>query len=454
MNCRYYREIISAISTPLGNGAISVVRVSGDNLQSFSEAIFRKKIPNKKPTLANIYDEDNIIDNVLVLFFHAPHSYTGEDVIEIHGHGGLVVTHMILDLCLRAGARLAEPGEFTLRAYYNNKVDLTQIEAISDIINAQSEAMVKAAAKNINGSFSNLIKNIREQLIHVRTHTEAFIDFPEEEITFPEKKLLNSLSTIENDLTHILRQSNNNNILNHGPRIVLTGYVNAGKSSILNALLKKDRSIVSNIAGTTRNTIEENLVLESTPVLLIDTAGINDEATNEIEKIGIEKTWKEISQADITLLVLDVTCYPAISHHKYADILKNENSIVILNKIDLLTDHEISSIENELTQLTAKTNIIRVCAITGYGIEELKQVLKNNISQKKLMDCTLYINKRHEKHIDTALQHLQLAKKSVHHLEIFAEELRLTAKSLEEIIGFFSDDDLLTEIFSQFCIGK
>ncbi|WP_092485159.1 tRNA uridine-5-carboxymethylaminomethyl(34) synthesis GTPase MnmE [Candidatus Ichthyocystis hellenicum] len=454
MKCSYYREIISAISTPLGNGAISVVRVSGDNLQSFSEVLFRKKIPHREPTLARIYDGANIIDNVLVLFFNAPHSYTGEDVIEIHGHGGLVVTHMILDLCLRLGARLAEPGEFTLRSYYNNKVDLTQVEAISDIINAQSEAMVKAAAKNINGFFANLVKNIRDQLIYVRTHTEAFIDFPEEEIPFPEEKLINSLCIIEEDLNHILKQNNNNNILNLGPRIVLTGYVNAGKSSILNALLKKDRSIVSDIAGTTRDTIEENLILESMPISLIDTAGINDKVTNDIEKIGIERSWREISQAHIILLVLDVTCSPIKSYHKYAEVVTNENTIVVLNKIDLLSDHEVSSIENELIQLAADVPIIRVCAITRHGIEKLRHALKNDITQKKLMDCTLYINKRHEKHIDKALHHIRLAKESVHHLEIFAEELRLATKNLEEIIGFFSDDDLLTEIFSQFCIGK
>ncbi|WP_092403094.1 MULTISPECIES: tRNA uridine-5-carboxymethylaminomethyl(34) synthesis GTPase MnmE [Candidatus Ichthyocystis] len=451
----YYHDTIAAISTPHGSGAISIVRVSGDNLGLLSDTLFKKRIPVRKPVTAHVYDEDNIIDSVIVLFFRAPHSYTGEDIIEIHCHGGLIVTHMVLDVCLRAGSRLADPGEFTLRSYYNNKMDLAQAEAISDIINAQSEAMVRAAAKNIAGLFTQLIKNIKEQLIYVRTYTEALIDFPEEDITFPEAetKLLSCVTKIEADVMHIVEQTGNNNILNSGPRVVIIGNVNAGKSSLINAILRTNRSIVSNIAGTTRDTIEERLTLGSNTISLIDTAGLNENSTDAIEQMGIEKSFQEIAKAHIILVVIDITDSPVEACISLMDKLSDKNIIIVLNKVDRLCDTEIELVVGALTKVTNFT-IVTVSTIDCRGLKKLRCEIQKNLSEKRLMDCTLYINKRHESNIYKALSHITSAKNEIHRLEIFADELRLATKSLEEIIGTVSDDHILTEIFSKFCIGK
>lgn len=452
MSKDYLSDIISAISTPIGNGAVSIVRVSAEqNLDTFILALLNDSVPPCKPVLRTVHDKKTgeAIDRAFVLFFPAPHSYTGENVLEIHGHGGIVVTQMILDQCLQQGARLADPGEFTLRAYYNQKIDLAQAEAIGDIIHAESEMMVKASIKGIKGVFTRVIEKIKTQLVTIRWQLEAWIHFPEDMIPLQEQETENQINMILRELDHIIRQSSHTALINRGARVVLAGPVNAGKSSLLNCLTQKNRSIVSPIRGTTRDTIEEKFFFDRIPVFLIDTAGLDGNSTDPIERIGIEKSWEEIDKADLILYLIDSSKEDLDYDKSILEKMTSQKKvIVVLSKIDL------SNPKTEKNTPIELKNAIQISTVTTQGIDLLKDTITDMLCPQKVFSDILYANTRQVKKIRDASQHLQEAQKNLSLPEICAEELKWATQDLDEIIGTISNEDILNEIFSHLCLGK
>ncbi len=454
---------IAAIATAPGRGGIGVVRISGKGLMPLARAVCRLAGRDLTPRHATYLDfvqaDGSTIDRGLAIFFRAPHSYTGEEVLELQGHGGPVVMQMLLNRCLEAGReiglRLAHPGEFTFRAFQNDKLDLAQAEAVSDLIEASTEAAAKLATQSLSGAFSQAIGALVEQVIHLRMLVEATLDFPEEEIEFLEQSnARGQLQAIRDTLDHVLRQAGQGALLRTGLKVVLAGQPNVGKSSLLNALAGADVAIVTAIAGTTRDKITETIHVEGIPINVIDTAGIRDDADagDEVERIGISRTWAAVESADLVLHILDASRGPTRADEEIAARLPARLPLLrIWNKIDLSGHQPAIESSDEVTNLY-------LSASAGSGMDLLRRELLRIAGWQQTGESIYLARERHLQALQAAREHLavaaQLAEQRDSALDLFAEELRLAQEQLNSITGAFTSDDLLGVIFSRFCIGK
>jgi tRNA modification GTPase len=452
---------IAAIATAPGRGGIGVVRASGKDLSALTAALFPGVA--LKPRHATYLDftgaDGAVIDQGLALLFNGPHSYTGEDVLELQGHGGPVVLQMLLARVLEAGReaglRLAEPGEFTRRAYLNDKLDLAQAEAVADLIDASTEAAAKSATQSLSGAFSKTIHNLVEQTINLRMLVEATLDFPEEEIDFLEKSdARGQLSVIVDSLDKVFKQAAQGALLREGLNVVLVGQPNVGKSSLLNALAGADIAIVTPIAGTTRDKVRETIQIEGIPLHIIDTAGIRglDEEIDQVERIGIERTWGEVVKADVILHLLDAGYGPTGADEAIVAAFPDGVPVLrIWNKIDL-SGHKAG-----VDEAPDAINVY-LSAHEHIGIDLLRDELLRIAGWQQTGESLYLARERHLIALRAAREHLALAgahaAQTDQSLDLFAEELRLAQAELSSITGAFSSDDLLGVIFGRFCIGK
>ena len=452
---------IAAIATAPGRGGIGVVRISGKDLSALAAALFPQNVlrPRHAHFLPFNNDDGSLIDQGIVLMFKAPHSYTGEDVLELQGHGGPVVMQLLLARVLRAGAklgvRLAEPGEFTRRAFLNDKLDLAQAEAVADLIDAATEAAAKSASLSLAGQFSHIIATLVEQVTSLRMLVEATLDFPEEEIDFLQKSdALGQLQAILDSVRKVFTQAAQGALLRDGLNVVLAGQPNVGKSSLLNALAGADVAIVTPIAGTTRDKVIETIQIEGIPLNLIDTAGIRSlgDTGDEVERIGIERTWQEVVKADVILHLLDASLGPTRFDDAIVERFPDGVPVIrIWNKID------ISGHRPGVDVLPDAIHIY-MSAQERTGIELLRAELLRLAGWQQTGESLYLARERHLIALRAAFEHLQRAgmhaEQNDQALDLFAEELRLAQERLSSITGEFSSDDLLGVIFSRFCIGK
>ena len=481
------RDLIVAIATAPGRGAVGMVRVSGPDLKALVTALFfdsttgalpsvheasRTTSPGAssasfalKPRHAHYLSfraaDGSVIDHGLALYFPGPQSYTGEDVLELQGHGGPVVMKMLLDRVLEVGAqlakvdarvhlRLAKPGEFTERAFLNDKLDLAQAEAVADLIDASTMQAARLASRSMEGVFSKEISALVEQLIDLRMLVEATLDFPEEEIDFLQaSNALGRLHATQEQLDAVLAQAKQGRLMRDGLKVVLVGEPNVGKSSLLNALAGEEVAIVTPIAGTTRDRIAQAIQIEGVPITVIDTAGLRDTA-DEVERMGIARTWAEIAKADVVLHLQDArdSAGARLSAEILERLPQGVPRLVLRNKIDLLdAAPSLNSLE-----------VIALSAKTGAGISQLRQRLLELAGWQPAGESGFIARERHLIALRAAQEHLAMARRhaeqNAEHLELFAEELRLAQHQLSEITGEFTPDDLLGVIFSRFCIGK
>ncbi|WP_312519600.1 tRNA uridine-5-carboxymethylaminomethyl(34) synthesis GTPase MnmE [Massilia sp.] len=453
---------IAAIATAQGRGGIGVVRASGKSLGALIDALFPgvTLAPRHATYLPFKAANGDTIDEGLALYFKGPHSYTGEDVLELQGHGGPVVLQMLLARVLEAGAasglRLAEPGEFTRRAFLNDKLDLAQAEAVADLIDASTEAAAKSASQSLSGAFSQVVHKLVDQTINLRMLVEATLDFPEEEIDFLEKSnARGQLAGIVEALAAVFRQAAQGALLREGLNVVLVGQPNVGKSSLLNALAGSEVAIVTPIAGTTRDKVSETIQIEGIPLNIIDTAGIrpaDDEGVDVVERIGIERTWGEVGKADVILHLLDANLGPSAADEAIVAAFPAGVPVVrIWNKIDL-SGHKPSKDESlDAVHLYLSAN-------EGLGIDLLRAELLRIAGWQQTGESLYLARERHLIALRAAREHLDMAGRHAaqddQSLDLFAEELRLAQDQLSSITGQFTPDDLLGVIFSRFCIGK
>ncbi len=448
---------IAAISTSPGIGGIGIIRISGDNAFEILDKIFvtsNKEIKGYTMKYGKIVENENIIDEVLVSYFIAPNSYTRENVCEINSHGGIIVMKKILELCLKNGANLAEPGEFTKRAFLNGRIDLVQAEAVIDIINSKTEKEAKASVEQLQGSLSLEIKNIRKDLISMMADIEASIDYPEydvEEVT--NNRVIKTLEDLKEKLIFLEKSFDNGKILKEGIKTAIIGRPNAGKSSLLNILLNEERAIVTNIEGTTRDTIEEYISINGIPLKIIDTAGIR-EANDEVEKIGVEKAKKIAKESDIIIGIFDISKMLNSEDEEIIDILKNKNSIILLNKVDLNKENIDFKKLKEINK-----PIIKISTITKFGIKDLYNKIEELIETKEITTDNEIIvtNTRHKNLIIKAIESLNKSLETIENdmpIDIIVVYIKDILESLGEITGETVTEDIITEIFSKFCLGK
>ncbi|TDP82917.1 tRNA modification GTPase trmE [Aquabacterium commune] len=471
---------IVAVATASGRGAVGIVRVSGRGLLPLARALCGRELVPRMASYGPFRDgRGEALDQGLALYFPGPHSYTGEDVLELQGHGGPVVMQLLLARCLEAaaevdattgrarlpGLRLAEPGEFTQRAFLNDKIDLAQAEAIADLIDASTEAAARSATRSLGGAFSREIDALREQIVQLRMLVEATLDFPEEEIDFLEKaNARGRLDRLQATLDGVLGQARQGALLREGLQVVLAGQPNAGKSSLLNALAGAELAIVTPIAGTTRDKVSETLQIEGVPLHIIDTAGLraDHEASDEVERIGMARSWQAIAQADAVLFLHDLTRVhePAYAQAD-ADIAARLPSpgqgatvLHIFNKADVGMDVDADA----LAQPQPPGEVLTLSARTGEGLQALRQTLLRQAGWQAAQEGVFIARQRHVQALNAAREHLSLAQAHAAQrdgaLDLLAEELRLAHNALGRITGAFSADDLLGEIFTRFCIGK
>ncbi|MEN9482057.1 MAG: hypothetical protein RLZZ298_3452 [Pseudomonadota bacterium] len=445
-------DTIAAIATAPGRGGVGVIRVSGSNLLPFSLALTGKTPKPRYATLAEFKGADSVaVDSGILLFFPGPNSFTGEDVLELQGHGGPVVMNMLLARCLDLGARLAEPGEFSRRAFLNGKIDLAQAEAVADLIDAATASAARSAVRSLQGEFSKAIDGLTEELINLRMLVEATLDFPEEDIDFLKAAdAFGRLARLQLKLAEIFDRASQGKLLQSGLHVVLAGQPNVGKSSLLNRLAGDDLAIVTAIAGTTRDALRSTIQIEGIPLHIIDTAGLR-ETDDEVEKIGIERSWKEIERADVVLLLVDARSGVSNTDREIlARLPERLKRINVYNKIDL-AGNEAERHDD------ADGTAISLSARSGAGIELLRQELLK-IAGWHQTDDVFIARERHLRALASAQSHIaaarQVAESVLPALELFAEELRLAQQALGEITGTFTADDLLGVIFSRFCIGK
>lgn len=443
MNCF---DTISAIATPPGEGAIAIVRLSGKECLNIMERIYSgpiRKYASHTVHLGKILDrEKGIIDSVLVVVMKAPRSYSGEDMVEIHCHGGHLIAKKILKRLLECGSKAAAPGEFTLRAFLNKKMDLTQAEAVQNLISAKSEEALKAAAMQLEGKLSSHIQNLQKELVDLASSLEALIDFPEDGIEIRDSLCL-SLEKSISKMERLLETFAKSGPLFDGISVCITGPVNAGKSTLMNLLAEKEKSIVTSLPGTTRDCIEETISLGGLHLKLIDTAGIR-QSEEEIEKEGIKRALKALKEADLAILVLDASRPLNGDDLEILSIAPKEKSVLVWNKIDIKEPQEKVDFPHTAS-ISAKENI---------GLDDLKLVLerlleKNSISKEE----TLITSLRHKESLEKALLHLKRVKRDTP-FEIAMEDIKAALLDLSSIIGFNVSEEILSSIFSKFCIGK
>ena len=451
------KETIVAQATPIGRGGVGILRVSGPLSSLVAQEVLGKEL---KPRIANYLpfkDKDGtVLDQGIALFFKAPNSFTGEDVLELQGHGGQVILDILLKRILDIkGVRIARAGEFSEQAFLNDKLDLAQAEAIADLIDATSEQAARSALKSLQGEFSNKINHLVDSVIYLRTYVEAAIDFPDEEIDFlADGKIEGHLNDIIRQLSQVRQEAKQGAILREGMKVVIAGRPNAGKSSLLNALAGREAAIVTDIAGTTRDVLREHIHIDGMPLHIIDTAGLRD-ASDEVERIGIQRAWNEIEQADHVLLMIDSTEQKADDFKtEWADFLaklpKNIPVTVIRNKVDLSGETEGLEEEGGFT-------LIRLSAQTKVGVDLLREHLKKSMGYQSTTEGGFLARRRHLQALEEASEHLERGHVQLTQFmagELLAEELRMVQNALSEITGQFTSDDLLGNIFSSFCIGK
>ena len=443
-------DTIAAVSTPPGEGAIALVRVSGANAIQIADKIFRgKELPSRFAShvqhLGEIFSaDDQLIDQVVLSIHRAPASYTGEDLVEVSCHGGTLVSAKVLETCLRAGARAARPGEFTERAFLNGKMDLTQAEAVIDLIRARTDLALRSATEQLEGRLGDQIRKIRDELIALLAHINASIDFPEEGIAPDEgERLCARLDSVREEIAALLATADQGRVLREGVRVVIYGATNAGKSSLLNRLLGYDRVIVSDTHGTTRDTIEETVNLDGVPIRLLDTAGLRA-SESELESEGIARTEKSLQLADLRLHIADRSV-PKPAH--FEGRAGEANEIVVLNKRDLPEDKDWKN-------FTA----LRISCLTGEGLPQLQKEILKRIRQQNLRpESAVAINTRHRDCLRRALESCDRARTALSQQvssEYVAIDLDMALRAVGEVIGVVDVEQILDSVFSQFCIGK
>ena len=444
-------ETIAAIATPSGNGGVGIIRISGSRLLSLAAHIVKKELPPRNAIYSTFVDSDgHVIDSGIALYFPAPHSYTGEDVLELQAHGGAVVLDMLLKRVLALGARLARAGEFTERAFLNNKIDLAQAEAVADLINSSTEQSVRSAQKSMQGVFSTKIHELVEELTHLRIYVEAAIDFVDEDIDFLNDGVIERrLDNLRLRLEDIQATAQQGQLLRDGMTLVLAGKPNAGKSSLLNALAGHDAAIVTDIAGTTRDVLRERIQLDGMPLHIIDTAGLH-EADNVVEQEGIRRARAEMAKADKIVLLIDVREPESETEALLATLPIDVDIIRVYNKIDLV--QRLPAIES-----TQNGTVCYISIKQQLGLDLLTTHLKQSIGFNSSVENVFIARRRHLEALNTAHEFvLQAISQLASSLagELVAEDLRHAQQALAEITGEFTSDDLLGKIFSSFCIGK
>lgn len=454
-------ETIAAIATPPGEGGIGIIRISGEESKNILDKIFvpvnKSSLENRKLAYGNIVDpsSEKIIDEVLCVYMKAPKTYTAEDVVEINCHGGMVPLRKTLELVLNHGARMAEPGEFTKRAFLNGRLDLTQAEAVIDVIKAKTDRTFDVAMDQLEGVFSKRIREIRKKMVDILVNITVNIDYPDEDIEqITYDKLEKDLEEVRNELAQLLSSADTGRIIQEGLNVAIIGKPNVGKSSLMNSLLKEARAIVTEIPGTTRDTIEEHLSVRGIPVRLTDTAGIR-ETTDIVEKMGIEKSKKSFNNADMVIFILDSSRELSDEDREIMELIDQEKSLVVLNKIDLNRVLELADIEKMLPHAV----IIETSMETQEGIDLVEEKIEEkvyggNVSQSNSLMVTNVRHKnileRAEKSISDAIHMVQMMEA----LEFIEIDVNSCYESLGEIIGETVQDDIINEVFARFCLGK
>ncbi|MDH3948635.1 MAG: tRNA uridine-5-carboxymethylaminomethyl(34) synthesis GTPase MnmE [Gammaproteobacteria bacterium] len=445
-------DTIAALATPAGRGGVGIIRISGPAAAEIALNILGKLPAPRRAEYLAFYDLDGrVIDSGLALYFPNPHSFTGEDVLELQGHGGPVVLDLLLQQILQLGARLARPGEFSERAFLNDKIDLAQAEAIADLIEAGSEQAARSAMQSLQGVFSDWVHATVEALTELRMFVEAAIDFPEEEIDFlADERVTEKLKFLLNDIEQVIDTAHQGQLLREGMRIVLAGQPNTGKSSLLNALAGRETAIVTEVPGTTRDVLKEEINIDGMPLHIIDTAGLR-ESGDVVEQEGIRRTWQEIEQADCILLLLDDRTGFSDKEQQILDQLPHRLPVTrVFNKIDL-TGAQVELLEDE------NGVKVKLSAKNGQGIDLLRDHLKTQVGYHGTSDGLFMARRRHLDALERARLHIEKGYQQLqthHAAELLAEELRLAQQALGEITGEVSSDELLGRIFTSFCIGK
>lgn len=452
---------IASISTAPGIGGIGIIRMSGEKCFEILSKIFYPKNPYKIEEIKGytikygyIKENEKIIDEVLVSFFKAPHSYTAENMCEINSHGGIVVMREILDICLKNGAELAQPGEFTKRAFLNGRMDLSQAEAVIDIINAKSNREAKEGIKQLEGFLTQEINKIKQRILDIMTNIEVSIDYPEYDVEeMQENEIKDKLTNIKEELEKLEKSFDNGKIIKEGIKTAIIGRPNAGKSSLLNAILKEDRAIVTEYEGTTRDTIEEFVNINGIPLKLIDTAGIRN-TENAVEKIGIEKSKKIAKEADLSLVIIDGSKPLEKEDIEILKIVNPNKTIIILNKIDLGL-----IIKDENEELKDFKNKVEISALNKEGINELYNKITQmfNLNQINLDNEIIITNERHKNIIKKAINNVEKAIDSLNNnmsVDIVAISIKEVLSNLGEITGDEASEEIINEIFARFCLGK
>ncbi|MSQ53991.1 MAG: tRNA uridine-5-carboxymethylaminomethyl(34) synthesis GTPase MnmE [Betaproteobacteria bacterium] len=442
-------DTIAAVATPPGRGGVGIVRVSGPLALRVAKALIGRQPAPRMAAYCDARDAGGeVIDRGLALWFPAPHSYTGEDVFEFQGHGGPAVTGEVLRACLAAGARPAEAGEFTRRAFLNDKLDLAQAEAVADLIDASSAEAARLAMRSLSGEFSAAIEALVRGLIELRALTEAMLDFPEEEVdALHADDARGRLARIRSQLDEVLRQSRQGSLLREGIRVVIAGRPNVGKSSLLNRLAGEERAIVTAIPGTTRDALREAIQIQGVPIHVVDTAGLRI-TEDAIEREGIARAWREVEAADLVLAVFEADC--GIGPEDEAilrELPATARRLHVFNKVDLLATRKAQPASGEDAE-------IQISAKTGEGMDLLRQAIVEAAGWQTGSESMFLARARHLAAVAAAAGHLEAAAQVERRWELYAEELRLAQAALSSITGEFSADDLLGEIFSRFCIGK
>lgn len=442
------RDTIAACATPPGRGGVGIIRISGPSVKTIANQLLGD-LPTPRMAAHRLFldDQGRAIDDGLALYFPGPNSFTGEDVLELQGHGGPVVIDMLLERVFTAGARPARPGEFSERAYLNDKLDLAQAEAIADLIDSNTQQAARSALRSLQGEFSQRIQSLAEKMVELRVYVEAALDFPDEEIDFlADESVQGRLSAIEINLDQIFDEARQGSLLREGMNLVLAGKPNAGKSSLLNALSGREAAIVTHIPGTTRDVLKESIHIDGMPLHITDTAGLRD-SDDPVEQEGIRRAWQAIEQADILLLLIDDSQDKSVEEGLIRDRLPAELRVIeVYNKIDI--SHRPEGLHGDE---------IGISAHTGAGIDDLKQLLKEHMGFHDIEEGQFLARRRHLHALEKAQDHVISAREQLEVYnagELMAEELRQAHDHLGEITGKMTSDDLLGAIFSSFCIGK